>query len=307
MAEGLKPLPAWRAREPVSHDRLNAMQNRSITDITVGPRLSITRVGGLATISFVNDPTARPSPLVRYKVTVVPAEGNDLNSPVILAKPVDASGAFFIGAEVPIVRAQLHSVGDIIFASEPSGGTGQTYASKPVTWQEFNDGGGTLLVQITSIVAAGKYIGKSVLGSTNSAPTGVVVMPEGMTLAATADTLIDDGTDGSVYNVGDYVVGKKSGFSTDGKVTVVLPCFPGTIPVNVTQSGGAAGSASAACTFTYNVTTTGGTSIGAANMAVLAARPVGLMTAGTHGMAFYLDGVLKLLWVDEIPGTAACT
>ena len=76
--------------------------------------------------------------------------------------------------------------------------------------------------------------------------------------------------------------------------------------VDLTQTGGSAGSATTTCSFTYTVALDSvnlGTSV-----AVSGARiPNCEMTAGTLGIACFKAGALVLLWADEVPITQTAT
>jgi hypothetical protein len=105
-------------------------------------------------------------------------------------------------------------------------------------------------------------------------------------------------------------------FSTrgvDGATAVDVYVFwwsvGGLIPVTVSQSGGANGNSTTAPTYTYTATNAiTGVAYTGGPFSVSWARPKGLVTAATHGTAFYdADGNFVLWQVDEKPGGTACT
>ena len=59
----------WKAREPVDHRRLNAHQERTITDITVGPGLKILRKGNQAVIGLQDRPRTISATFLTVKIT----------------------------------------------------------------------------------------------------------------------------------------------------------------------------------------------------------------------------------------------
>lgn len=50
----------WKAREPVDHRRLNAIQERAVMEVHAGPGLTSFRKGNSVTLSVVEQPRARP-------------------------------------------------------------------------------------------------------------------------------------------------------------------------------------------------------------------------------------------------------
>jgi hypothetical protein len=78
--------------------------------------------------------------------------------------------------------------------------------------------------------------------------------------------------------------------------------------VDVVQYGGVEGNLTTQCSFTYDVYDLSGNQIGA-NLPVEWARPaVGKFVAGTKGLAYVThEGVLKLIKVDEVESTNACS
>ena len=81
--------------------------------------------------------------------------------------------------------------------------------------------------------------------------------------------------------------------------TLVIPS--GVFPVNLTQTGGSAGSGTAACTFTYTVKTLAGGTLGLSITPIMARPTLGLTTAATHGLAYMSGSTVILQWCDEVP------
>lgn len=96
---------------------------------------------------------------------------------------------------------------------------------------------------------------------------------------------------------------------------LILSVSRNLFPVIVLQTGGSAGSASAACTFEYTVKDMDGNTLkkNAAGDSATAMQPVwsrpakGKMVAGDRGTAYYgQDGTLYLWQVDEQPDSGEC-
>ena len=83
-------------------------------------------------------------------------------------------------------------------------------------------------------------------------------------------------------------------------------------PVLLSQTGGSAGSASTACSFTYDVTDDDGNELDEALNPTTSPhrfrRPtVGVMLAATSGLAHYAgDGTFTLDWCNEVADQEAC-
>jgi len=71
------------------------------------------------------------------------------------------------------------------------------------------------------------------------------------------------------------------------------------IPVNVSQTGGSAGSTTSQCTFTYTVTTLAGATLGTVISPVAQRPALGKMTAANIGTWVVSTG--QLWWCDEVP------
>ena len=80
-------------------------------------------------------------------------------------------------------------------------------------------------------------------------------------------------------------------------------------PVDLTQTGGSAGSPTTTCSFTYTVKERESSVTIGTSLAVVGKRiPNCAMTAGVLGLARYKnDGTLELLWADEVPVTKTAT
>lgn len=125
----------WLPRQPVEAKRLQNMQERSITEVRVGPGLTVARKGNSVAIGLVNRPSPNPRELFRMKVTNAAAATD-----VALAKRWD--GTDVSGEDVAVRTTSTHSNGDEIYVFQPIGGTDKTYAGDPVTWRESGGGGG---------------------------------------------------------------------------------------------------------------------------------------------------------------------
>lgn len=73
-----KPLPPWKQGDALAHERLNAMQERPVTDIIVGPGLRMTRVGNSVTISAIDQPAAKAKPTFPARITSSTQDGSNL-------------------------------------------------------------------------------------------------------------------------------------------------------------------------------------------------------------------------------------
>lgn len=86
----------------------------------------------------------------------------------------------------------------------------------------------------------------------------------------------------------------------------------GVFPVTLDRVGGAAGSAAAPATWTYDVAGIGGEELGTAINPVASPhawrRPaVGIMTEATSGLAYFdADGDVVLTWINEVAQQEAC-
>lgn len=81
----------------------------------------------------------------------------------------------------------------------------------------------------------------------------------------------------------------------------------GLFAVNVSQVGGSAGNASAACSFTYNVTDLDSVLLASGVSPTWNRTSAGKMVAATHGTGYYDSaGDFVLYQVDEVPDVASC-
>lgn len=141
-------------------------------------------------------------------------------------------------------------------------------------------------------------------------PTTWATVPGGRTSAADSSGLKAYSWSGVPAAV-DTIVRLVPRVTADNQITLLFD-GPGLFPVLVTQSGGAAGSSSTTCSFTYTVKDLGGTQIGTG---LTPARPrfanVEYETPGadSYGLAFTkADGTLQLYEaVEERPKITAVT
>ena len=83
---------------------------------------------------------------------------------------------------------------------------------------------------------------------------------------------------------------------------------PVLMPVTLTQTGGSAGNASTECSFTYTVTSLGGTTLLTGASPVWNRPALGKMIAATYGTAYVnASGTVILYQVDEVFDVAACS
>lgn len=81
----------------------------------------------------------------------------------------------------------------------------------------------------------------------------------------------------------------------------------GFFPVNLEQTGGGNGTMATPATWTYDVTTEGGTELDT-GVAPVKTRPNGTRVAATRGVCYYdIDGTLILWDHDEREGTGTCS
>lgn len=129
---GSKPLPPHKNGDPNSAARFNAFEQRAITEVTVGPGMTMARSGSTVTVGVVREGVARPATAVRVKVTTVSPGGD---TTLVLVKRFD--GTTESGEEFPVRKGKVHVVGQELYVFQPQGGVidDPTYNSEPVTWQ----------------------------------------------------------------------------------------------------------------------------------------------------------------------------
>lgn len=181
----------------------------------------------------------------------------------------------------------------------------------------------TFVIRIDSnATGGGRYEGTLMCPSVSAANTGALAMPEGMTAgdAVLVENMPEDGStghrlkaDGSIY-----VLGTFGGYSSEVTSRAVFASYAESngsndslfslFPVNVTQTGGAAGSDSAACSFTYTVNNLDSDQLGTAMSPTWAREAKGKKVAATHGTGYYnAGGTFVLYQVDEVDDVVACT
>lgn len=103
--------------------------------------------------------------------------------------------------------------------------------------------------------------------------------------------------------------------SSGGRLFEFSPPAPILFPILMTQTGGSAGSNSAACSFTYTVTDVDsnslGTSVNPSSSPHTHKRPnLGTMAAATAGLAYYgnnaNDPELRIVWCNEVISVSEC-
>lgn len=81
----------------------------------------------------------------------------------------------------------------------------------------------------------------------------------------------------------------------------------GLFPVTVSQTGGSAGDATTACSFTYTATDLDANELGTGMSPTWARPAAGAMVAATHGLGYYdSTGAFVLYQVDEQPDVVSC-
>ncbi len=75
----------------------------------------------------------------------------------------------------------------------------------------------------------------------------------------------------------------------------------GMFPVLLSQTGGSAGSGTAACNFTYLVKDLAGNTLAAAVAPSMQRPALGLLAAAAIGLAYWSGPFLILWWCDEVP------
>jgi hypothetical protein len=65
------PLNPWSKGQPVSHQRLNAFEQQAVTEVRVGPGLTMTRVGGSVTIGTIRDSNPIMTGQVPFKISSI--------------------------------------------------------------------------------------------------------------------------------------------------------------------------------------------------------------------------------------------
>jgi hypothetical protein len=107
-------------------------------------------------------------------------------------------------------------------------------------------------------------------------------------------------------------LGQSVNASSAGVALVVTSGFSGAFPVQVTQAGGADGTATSPASWTYTVKTVDGTVTLGTNVALNRPRPNGSMAVNSASPAFglaFMDSTAALrLWdAGEVPNTDACS
>lgn len=112
---------------------------------------------------------------------------------------------------------------------------------------------------------------------------------------------------------GAQIIYRESGTGAKWALVRIGKAWSGPFPITLSQTGGSAGSASAACSFTYTVTDslTGvvlGTNVNVTASPHLHNRPsLGAQIAADGGLAYYnSSGQLVILWVNEQDDAEAC-
>lgn len=186
--------------------------------------------------------------------------------------------------------------------------TGALYAMRPVM----------VRVKVTSNAAGGgKYNGRILLSATNAVSATGDLAETDIGVSDTQDALILNPNEigrtthcltsaGSAVYLG-YLQPDRS---TEGKQVVVLTGEGRTgdiFRVNLSQTGGTAGTQTTGCSFTYTVSTLSSVQLGTSKGPQYPRGENGLKVAATQGLAYFdTSGVVQLAVAFEGSGTATC-